>query len=172
MQMTAEQAGGLLQFFAADAAMESKTTRKVLAAVPAGGSDYSPDQKSMKAIDLAWHIASAELFFMTAVVNGEFPRGDPKRPEDIKTPGDVVAWYDVNFATGLDKVKALSGEQAAKMVNFFDMMQLPAVVFLNLMIKHSVHHRGQLSAYLRPMGSKVPSIYGPSGDEGVAAAQA
>jgi uncharacterized damage-inducible protein DinB len=39
------------------------------------------------------------------------------------------------------------------------------VLYLNLHLKHSIHHRGQLSAYLRPMGSKVPSIYGPSGDE-------
>ena len=44
------------------------------------------------------------------------------------------------------------------------MMQLPAVSYLTLMVKHGAHHRGQLSAYLRPMGAKVPGIYGPSGD--------
>jgi uncharacterized damage-inducible protein DinB len=44
------------------------------------------------------------------------------------------------------------------------MMQLPAAMLLNLMLKHSVHHRGQLSMYLRPMGAKVPSIYGESHD--------
>jgi uncharacterized damage-inducible protein DinB len=42
--------------------------------------------------------------------------------------------------------------------------QLPAVQFLSLAVKHSVHHRGQLSAYLRAMGGKVPGIYGPSAD--------
>jgi uncharacterized damage-inducible protein DinB len=44
------------------------------------------------------------------------------------------------------------------------MMQLSGVGYLTLMVKHSAHHRGQLSAYLRPMGAKVPGIYGPSGD--------
>jgi len=43
-------------------------------------------------------------------------------------------------------------------------MSYPAVVYLTIMVKHSAHHRGQLSAYLRPMGAKVPGIYGPSGD--------
>jgi uncharacterized damage-inducible protein DinB len=45
-------------------------------------------------------------------------------------------------------------------------------MYLNLSLKHSVHHRGQLSAYLRPMGAKVPSIYGPSADEPLQAASA
>ena len=43
-------------------------------------------------------------------------------------------------------------------------MKMPAVTFLSLNVRHSVHHRGQLSSYLRPMGAKVPGIYGPSGD--------
>ena len=43
-------------------------------------------------------------------------------------------------------------------------MQAPVVWFLTLMVKHGAHHRGQLSTYLRPMGAKVPSIYGASGD--------
>jgi uncharacterized damage-inducible protein DinB len=41
---------------------------------------------------------------------------------------------------------------------------MPGIVYLSLIIKHSVHHRGQLSTYLRPMGGKVPGIYGPSAD--------
>jgi uncharacterized damage-inducible protein DinB len=49
------------------------------------------------------------------------------------------------------------------------MMTLPAYVYLSFVQNHSVHHRGQLSAYLRPMGGKVPSIYGPSADEGFGA---
>ena len=46
----------------------------------------------------------------------------------------------------------------------FGVMQMPAVNFVSLCVKHSVHHRGQLSAYLRAMGGKVPGIYGPSAD--------
>ncbi len=53
---------------------------------------------------------------------------------------------------------------AAK-IPFFGVMNEPLVAYLNMMIVHSVHHRGQLSAYLRPMGAKVPDIYGGSADE-------
>jgi uncharacterized damage-inducible protein DinB len=45
------------------------------------------------------------------------------------------------------------------------MFNLPAVMYLQFMLNHSIHHRGQLSSYLRPMGAKVPSIYGGSFDE-------
>jgi uncharacterized damage-inducible protein DinB len=41
----------------------------------------------------------------------------------------------------------------------------PAVAYLSIMSRHSIHHRGQLAAYLRPMGGKVPNIYGGSADE-------
>jgi uncharacterized damage-inducible protein DinB len=62
------------------------------------------------------------------------------------------------------RAKAVSPADAAKIVDFFG-MQFPNVVYLNFMLKHSIHHRGQLSTYLRPMGAKVPSIYGGSADE-------
>ena len=66
----------------------------------------------------------------------------------------------------LAKVRALSGDHLAKVVTVWGgAYTLPCVTFVNFAIKHSVHHRGQLSAYLRPMGAKVPSIYGPSGDD-------
>jgi uncharacterized damage-inducible protein DinB len=64
----------------------------------------------------------------------------------------------------------LSGEQAAKIVDFRGMMQLPAVAFITFNMHHIVHHRGQLSVYLRPMGGKVPPIYGESYDSKTAKA--
>jgi uncharacterized damage-inducible protein DinB len=53
----------------------------------------------------------------------------------------------------------------AQIINFFGIMQLPAVSYIQLTIKHSIHHRGQLSTYLRPMGGRVPGIYGQSADK-------
>ena len=64
----------------------------------------------------------------------------------------------------LDRVRALSGEKLANVIDLLGMIQAPGINFLALAIKHSVHHRGQLSTYLRPMGGKVPGIYGPSAD--------
>jgi len=55
--------------------------------------------------------------------------------------------------------------QLATPVDFDDVCKMPAVFYLGFVNNHSVHHRGQLAAYLRPMGSKVPSIYGGSADE-------
>ena len=64
----------------------------------------------------------------------------------------------------------MTGEQAAKIVDFRGMMQLPAVSFMTFNNNHVLHHRGQLSVYLRPMGGKVPAIYGESYDSKAAKA--
>ncbi len=66
------------------------------------------------------------------------------------------------FKSAVEKVE---GEDALKVVDFMGAFQFPNVFYLIFLIKHSVHHRGQLSVYLRPMGGKVPSIYGGSADE-------
>ena len=58
----------------------------------------------------------------------------------------------------------MSGEQLSKVIDLFGIVQAPGVNFLAMVAKHSVHHRGQLSTYLRAMGGKVPGIYGPSAD--------
>jgi uncharacterized damage-inducible protein DinB len=65
----------------------------------------------------------------------------------------------------LEQVKAMTPEQLATEVDFFGVMKMPAVGLLSMALRHSIHHRGQLSSYLRAMGGKVPGIYGPSADE-------
>ena len=64
----------------------------------------------------------------------------------------------------VDAGQAVTGEQLTKIINFRGIFQLPAVVYVQIALNHSIHHRGQLSMYLRPMGAKVPSIYGESYD--------
>jgi uncharacterized damage-inducible protein DinB len=76
----------------------------------------------------------------------------------------IAAWFDETFAASLQKLEGISGETLTKMVDFRGMFQLPAVGFIQLALNHSIHHRGQLSMYLRPMGAKVPAIYGESYD--------
>ena len=148
----------------ADYESERPTTRKVLEAVPAGAEQYSPDARSMNALKLAWHIASAEKFFLDGIVAGAFHAGEPEVPEAIKSAADVVAWYDSNLPDSIACVKSLPGEALTREIDFFGMFKATGLNYLSLMVRHSVHHRGQLSAYLRPMGAKVPGIYGPSGD--------
>jgi uncharacterized damage-inducible protein DinB len=162
--MTADVAKAIAEYTLADNAGEFATTKRVIASIPAGQEGYRPDPKSMTALDLAWHIASAELFFLDGVCCAKFTPGGGDRPENVTSAQDVLAWYDANIPPAAERAKALSGEHLAADVDFFGMMQAPAVNFLTLMVKHGIHHRGQLSSYLRPMGAKVPGIYGPSAD--------
>ena len=64
----------------------------------------------------------------------------------------------------LDRIRALSGEELTQVIDLFGMVQAPRVNFLAMALKHSIHHRGQLSSYLRAMGGTVPEIYGPTAD--------
>jgi uncharacterized damage-inducible protein DinB len=133
-------------------------------AVPEDKKSYKPDPKSMSAHELAWHIASSELWFLDGVLAGQFTMGgeQPAAPPTIRA---IVEWYETNHRERVNKLKELPPEKLVKVVPLFGGMELPAVAYLNFLNLHSCHHRGQLSTYLRPMGSKVPSIYGGSADE-------
>lgn len=169
--MQPDQASAIFEFLLGSVEREHATTAKVLAAVPDSGAAYTPDSKSMNAMDLAFHIAGAELFFMNGIATGQFESGGG-RPESVKTPSDVVSFYNHMFPKVFAKFKALTGEELVRVIDFHGVLKMPAVAFVQLMINHSVHHRGQLSAYLRPMGAKVPSIYGSSADDEIAKASA
>jgi len=143
---------------------EHRITRSVIEAVPSDQVDYRPNGICRSALDLAWHIAATEMRFMNAVTSGAFDLSPMPRPEPVKTPQDLGGWYAENFADHFDKLTKLSSDQLMQTVDFRGMFQLPAVMYLNFIIHHTVHHRGQLSTYLRGMGAKVPAIYGDSYD--------
>ena len=69
------------------------------------------------------------------------------------------------MAPAMARLAGASLESLAAPVSFFGMMEWPALGYLNFSMLHTAHHRGQLSSYLRPMGGKVPAIYGGSADE-------
>lgn len=153
---------------------EQGITKSVIEAIPVDKGDYSPDGVSKSALELAWHIVATEMRFMDAVPAGEFDFSPRPRPDNIKNSQDLSAWYTSNFEQRFEKLSKLSKEQLTKIVDFRGMFQLPAVMYLNFVLHHSIHHRGQLSMYLRPAGAKVPAIYGESYDSAEArkAAQA
>lgn len=164
MQWQPEQGAFLLQAALPTLKNEQRITKGVLEAMPASKMDYRPDPCAKSALELAWHIASAQNFFLSAVVAGAFgPAGGP-RPESIQTPTDIVSWYEDTFAKNLAALSQLSGEKLVKIVDFRGLFQLPAVAYVQFHMNHEIHHRGQLSTYLRPMGGKVPAIYGESYD--------
>jgi uncharacterized damage-inducible protein DinB len=163
--MQSEQAAYLLnEVYLVNFKNEHQATKKVIQAIPLDKGDYRPDEISKTALELAWHIVVTEMRFLDAVAAGAFDFTPRPRPESIRNSADLLAWYEENFAPHIETVSSLSGEQLAKMVDFRGMMQLPAVMFVGFAMRHSIHHRGQLSTYLRPMGAKVPAIYGESYD--------
>jgi uncharacterized damage-inducible protein DinB len=163
--MTPEQATFLLkEVYLPQIHNEHPLTRKIIEAIPADKGDYKPDPKAKTAMELASHLAGSEVFFMTGSANGEFNRADAAIPETVKTPAQLLAWYDENFAKATAKLAACSPQGLLKSINFA-IFNLPAINYIGLMLSHSIHHRGQLSTYLRPMGSKIPRIYGGSADE-------
>jgi uncharacterized damage-inducible protein DinB len=145
-------------------ASEHATTKAVINAIPPEKADYRPDDIGRSALDLAWHIVASETRFLAAVASGAFDFTGAARPETIRTPAAVVEWYGERFARDVERLQALTGEQLVKIIDFRGLFRLPAVIYVQIGLNHSVHHRGQLSMYLRPMGAKVPSIYGESHD--------
>ncbi len=165
--MTGDQAKFYAEQLVATMRQEMKTTSKVLAAVNNDKRDFRPDPKSRSAWELATHLATADVWFVTSALNGKFeydPAAAKAAEAKLENVQQVVAFYDSVYGAALDRAAAASGEDLAREVDFFGMMKMPAVSFLMMANNHSIHHRGQLSAGIRGTGSKVPDIYGPSGD--------
>ena len=163
--LTAEQAIFLLQdVWMPVVKVEHRVTRAVLEAVPADKSDFRPDPFAKTAMELVRHIAAAENRFLEATIKGEFNTATGAVPDNVKTPAEIAAWYAKQFENNFEALGKMTGEQLVKSVDFRGMFQRPAVAFVQIGLNHSIHHRGQLSTYLRPMGGKVPAIYGESYD--------
>jgi uncharacterized damage-inducible protein DinB len=172
--ISAENASFLLQFVLPTVKNEHKTTRSVIEAIPSTHADYKPDADSKTAMEIAWHVVAAEQRFYGAVIHGEFDFTPIHKPETVVTPAQVGEWYGASFAKSFDAMCNLNGEHLAKIVNFRDVVQRPAVSWIFFSLNHVIHHRGQLTTYLRAMGGKVPAVYGESHDSAAAkkAAQA
>ena len=163
--LTAEHATFLLkEVFLSLLEREQARTRQVIEAIPPSGGDYRPDPVSKSALELAWHIVAAEKRFLDAIASGEFNFAPITRPDGVHSGADIGQWYGNMIQAVLPRLRQMTPAQVTKSVDFRGMFQSPAVMFLQTMINHSIHHRGQLSVYLRPAGGKVPAIYGESYD--------
>lgn len=143
---------------------EFPVTQRVIGAIPHDKGDFRPDDIVLSAIDMAWHIVGAESRFLSAVIEGGFDLTRRPRPEDVRTGDDVNRWYAARFPSLLARLRELSGEQLITPIDFRGVLRFPAIVYVQVGVNHTIHHRGQLSMFLRPMGAKVPSIYGESYD--------
>jgi uncharacterized damage-inducible protein DinB len=139
---------------------ESKTTRNVLARIPEA-SDYRPDPKSRTAKEIAWQIVCEERMIIEALETGKAEWAPPPMPSTMK---DVRAAYEAQSAAMAQRWAALPAARWSGKLEFFG-AERPASSMAWSFLFDIVHHRGQITTYLRPMGSTVPQIYGPSGDE-------
>jgi len=132
--------------------------------LPGSNRDFRLDSKSRTAWQLAWHLGSSDVQMLDEIADHKFDMAHrfKQEPRDI---ADLVNWYETNFLRAANRIRAMTPAQLATPVDFDGVCKMPAVFYLGFVNNHSVHHRGQLAAYLRPMGSKVPSIYGGSADE-------
>ena len=139
---------------------EAKTTSKVLSRIPED-SDYRPDPKSRTACEIAWQIVNEEKMIIDALENGSAEWAPVPAPATIK---ELCEKYDRQSA---DIVRRLRGLPAARWEGTLEFFggQRPASPMAWSFLFDIVHHRGQITTYLRPMGSTVPQIYGPSADE-------
>ncbi len=169
--MTSENAKVVMQFLLDALEQEMQTTAKVLSAMPSGHDDYRPAEKCMTAIDLAWHIAAADLALLRGTATGQFDFS-AARPAELGTGTQISGWYLAEMPKAIAALRELDGEACAAVIEAGGGWAMPRVGFLQVTLAHGIHHRGQLSAYLRPMGGKVPSIYGGSADEPTMAAGA
>ena len=139
---------------------ESKTTRRVIARIPEG-SDYRPDPKSRTAREIAWQIVCEETMIIEALESGKAEWAPPPMPPTMK---EVLAAYEKQSDGLPRRWNELPPARWDGDLEFFGSRR-PAAPMAWSFLFDIVHHRGQITTYLRPMGSTVPQIYGPSGDE-------
>ena len=142
---------------------EFPTTLKVLKAFPAAKSDFKPHERSRSARELAF-VFSIEESVMQMVFKGDVPMGG-KFPEAPAKYDDVVAAYEKAHHANAALLAGMRDADFQQIRTFGKLEKVPMIQILWFLLMDGVHHRGQFALYLRIAGAKVPSIYGPSGDE-------
>ena len=144
---------------------ETNAFHRVLNALPQDKWDYSPHEKSQPAARIVWTLVGETQVPIDLIDKGEFTFGTPP---DVP-PAHLIEQFDRAWDTLLGKIESMDeagwNRTGRFLLNGQVRMEMPVSGFLWMFLFDAIHHRGQLSTYIRPMGGKVPSIYGPSGDD-------
>lgn len=144
---------------------EAPATRQVIARIPED-SEYRPDPKSRTAREIAWLIVAEQMALVDGLERGAIEWAELPAPSSMK---EIIDSYDALHANASTRLRAMTPEQWEQPVPFMfggaEAMRSPRHEMAWGFLLDMIHHRGQLSTYLRPMGAKVPQIYGPSADE-------
>ena len=172
--MVAEQAGTVSpivaamntrEYFAKQFAVEAPKFAKVIRALPGDKLDYKPHERSSSAGAIAWFLVLSARALADLVKTGENRWSQPASPGTVES---IAAEYDkaaADLSNALASVDDARWEKNARMlVGDKVMMDRPLGEIVLDFFLDAVHRRGQLTTYLRPMGGKVPSVYGPTAD--------
>ena len=152
---------------------EMANTRRLLERVPAERGEWKPHEKSRTLLQLASHVADIPSMATRIMTSAEFDAAGPRpdRPP-IRTTGDLVSAFDDNVGSARQALTGRTDEELAARWTFRlrdrEMFSLPRVAALRTVcLSHLIHHRGQLTVYLRLLDVALPTIYGPTADEAV-----
>lgn len=155
----------LREFYLKRQRAERPAFLRVLRALPADRMDYQPHERSPSAQQLVWTLTS-ELRTCLDVVKDHRTEW---KSEPAPPLADMIELFEKWSQELSERVEAMDDEAWNRTAQFYFkgkvVSEQPAKQFLWFILFDAIHHRGQLSTYLRPMGGKVPAIYGPSGDE-------
>jgi uncharacterized damage-inducible protein DinB len=144
---------------------EATATRKVIERIPEN-SDYRPDPKARTAREIAWLLVREEIALGDGLAKGAIEWSEIPAPATVK---EILDTYDRHHPEVTRSLQALEpGKWEARVPFLWQGQEVMADTGFNTawgFLLDQIHHRGQLSTYLRPMGSTVPAIYGPSADE-------
>lgn len=153
------------EFYASCVEAEIPTFAKVLRALPEDKLDYAPHERSKKAGALAFQIAEEMTALVGLFDKGEINMAPRTRPESLE---EIAAEFERSAKQVVERGRTVD-ENVWKGPGRFlfggsPAWEAPAAQLAWGFFFDLIHHRGQLSSYIRPMGGKVPAIYGPSGD--------
>ena len=137
---------------------------RVLKALPADGLDYKPHERSPSAAQIVGTLASELQPCLDVVIRNQAEW----QPPEAAPLDEMIELFERRSTELADLVAAMDEAGWERTAHFYYggkmVSEQPVGQFLWFILFDAIHHRGQLSAYLRPMGGTVPAIYGPSGD--------
>jgi uncharacterized damage-inducible protein DinB len=150
---------------------ETATTRRALERVPPESLAWKPHEKSYSMAELASHIANLPMWARATLLQDAFDLASTGGPMPAyESTAAILEAFDRNTADALEAIRSTPEEAWSEMWSLQrggeNVFTIPRIAALRAFIlNHSIHHRGQLTVYLRQCGAPVPQIYGPTADE-------
>lgn len=159
---------GAAEAIVAELRHEAPVTRRMLERVAPGSLAWKPHEKSRTLGEIAAHLANLPGLFLAPLDRDEYDRND--YTAETGTVDEILATFDRNVARAVEVLGALTDERlrGSWRYRYGERVVLEApriVVIRGMALNHSIHHRGQLSVYLRLLNVPVPPVYGPTADE-------